>query len=162
PFTTAFDAIPSVHHQKDIPIRAFSMALQSLLKGESICRVFLNVWKALTLKPDSGGVKHAIMKPFYNGVLHHPICPPQKGHLYTSIFHGTTELSEGGVLMAGPDSWGVRHVIVEPFYDGVLHHPGCPPSKERLHRRSFHRAIILRRGIIMPGFSTGGDGAVLM
>ncbi|PUU72127.1 hypothetical protein B9Z19DRAFT_1098051, partial [Tuber borchii] len=36
PFTTAFYAIPSVHRRKDIPIRAFSMALQSVLKGDQI------------------------------------------------------------------------------------------------------------------------------
>ncbi|PUU84188.1 hypothetical protein B9Z19DRAFT_1070797, partial [Tuber borchii] len=32
PFTTAFYAIPSVHRQKDVPIQAFPMALQSSLK----------------------------------------------------------------------------------------------------------------------------------
>ncbi|PUU84126.1 hypothetical protein B9Z19DRAFT_1070640 [Tuber borchii] len=40
PFTTAFYAIPSVHRQKDVSIPAFSMALQSSLKGESLWRVF--------------------------------------------------------------------------------------------------------------------------
>ncbi|PUU78824.1 hypothetical protein B9Z19DRAFT_1083047 [Tuber borchii] len=101
PFTTAFYAIPSAHRQKDIPIRAFSMALQSLLKGESLCRVFLDIWKALTLKPDSWGVRHAIAKPFDDGVLCHPVCPPPKGRPHTSISHGATEFSEGGVLMPG-------------------------------------------------------------
>ncbi|PUU77510.1 hypothetical protein B9Z19DRAFT_1086098 [Tuber borchii] len=97
PFRTAFYAIPSVHHQKDVPIQAFPMALQR----ESLCRVFLDIWKALTLKPDSGGVWHAITKPFCDGVLRHPICPSPKGRLHTSISHGATEFSEGGVLMAG-------------------------------------------------------------
>ncbi|PUU74763.1 hypothetical protein B9Z19DRAFT_1132648 [Tuber borchii] len=76
PFTTAFYAIPSVHRQKDVSIQAFPMALQN-----------------------SGGVMDAIMKPFYDGVLHHPICPPPKGHPHTSIFHGATESSEGVVHM---------------------------------------------------------------
>ncbi|PUU81468.1 hypothetical protein B9Z19DRAFT_1191092 [Tuber borchii] len=138
PFMTAFYPIPSVHRQKDIPIRAFSMALQSLLKGESICRIFLDVWKALTLKPDLGGVRHAIMKPFYDGVVRHPICPPPKGRLHTCISHGATEFSEGGVLMA--DFGGVRYVIMKPFYDGVLHHPICPPPKGHPHTSIFHGA----------------------
>ncbi|PUU82022.1 hypothetical protein B9Z19DRAFT_1121434 [Tuber borchii] len=116
PFTTAFYAILSVDHQKDVPIHAFPMALQN-----------------------SGGVRHAIMKPFYDGVLHYPICPPPKGHPNTSIFHGATESSEGGV-----HSGGVRQAIMKPFYDGVLHHSGCSPSNGCLHRRSFHRAITLR------------------
>ncbi|PUU73213.1 hypothetical protein B9Z19DRAFT_1135611 [Tuber borchii] len=98
PVMTALYAIPSVHHQKDIPIRAFSKAVESLLKGESICLVFVDVWKVLSLKPDSGGVRYAITKPFYDGVLRHPICPQPKGCLHKSIFHGATESSEGGSL----------------------------------------------------------------
>ncbi|PUU79611.1 hypothetical protein B9Z19DRAFT_1124961 [Tuber borchii] len=77
PFTTAFYAIPSVHRQKDVSIEAFPMALQN-----------------------SGGIRHAIMEPFYDGVLHHPICPAPKGHPHTSILHGATESSEGGILGA--------------------------------------------------------------
>ncbi|PUU74325.1 hypothetical protein B9Z19DRAFT_1093068 [Tuber borchii] len=164
PLTTAFYAIPSVHRQKDIPIRAFSMALQSLLKGESICRVFLDVWKALTLKPDSGGVRYAITEPFYNGVLRHPICPPPKGHPHTSIFHGATELLKGEsicwvfldvwkVLTLKPDSGGVRHAITKPFYNGVLHHPSCPPPKRRLRTSIFHGATEFSEGgVLMAGF----------
>ncbi|PUU72251.1 hypothetical protein B9Z19DRAFT_718862 [Tuber borchii] len=76
PLTTAFYTIPSVHRQKDVPIRALSIAQQSLLKGG-----------------------HVIMEPFYDGVLRHPICPPPKGRPHTSISHGATEFSEGGVLM---------------------------------------------------------------
>ncbi|PUU74187.1 hypothetical protein B9Z19DRAFT_1093466 [Tuber borchii] len=153
PFTTAFYAIPSVPRQKYIPIQAFSMALQSVLKGESICRVFLDVWKALTLKPDSGGVRNAIKKPFYDGVLCHPICAPPKGRLHTSVFHGATESSGGGslcrvflvlgvyrVLTLKPDSQSVKHAIAKPFYDGVLCHPICPPPKGRLHTSIFHGA----------------------
>ncbi|PUU77714.1 hypothetical protein B9Z19DRAFT_141516 [Tuber borchii] len=166
PFTAAFYAIPSVHRQRDIPIRAFSMALQSLLKGESICRVFLDVWKALTLKPDSGGVRHAIMNPFYDGILRHPICPPPKGRLHTSIFHGATESSEGGslcrvflvvgvyrVLTLKPDSGGVRHAIMKPFYDGILRHPLCPPPKGHPHTSIFHGTTESSEGgVHMPGF----------
>ncbi|PUU72118.1 hypothetical protein B9Z19DRAFT_1197741 [Tuber borchii] len=132
PFTTAFYAIPSVHRQKHIPIQAFSMALQSLLKGESICQIpgalgmrsrspFTTAFYAIpsvhrqrdvsiqafpVALQNSGGVRHAIMKPFYDGVLHHPICPPPKGHPHTSIFHGATESSEGGIPGAlGIQSW---------------------------------------------------------
>ncbi|PUU80738.1 hypothetical protein B9Z19DRAFT_1123070 [Tuber borchii] len=43
PLTTAFYAIPSVNCQEGVPIRVFSMGLQSLLKGESLCWVFLDV-----------------------------------------------------------------------------------------------------------------------
>ncbi|PUU75356.1 hypothetical protein B9Z19DRAFT_1090575 [Tuber borchii] len=155
PFTTAFYAIPSVHHQKYIPIRAFSMALQSVLKGESICWDFLDVWKVLTLKPDCQSVKHAIAKPFYDGVLRHPICPPPKGRPYTSISHGATVFSEGGgdhcagfffvlgvyrVLTLKPDSQSVKHAMAKPFYDGILCHPICPPPKGRLHTSILHGA----------------------
>ncbi|PUU72679.1 hypothetical protein B9Z19DRAFT_1137016 [Tuber borchii] len=122
PFTTAFYAIPSVHRQKDVSIQAFPMALQN-----------------------SGGVRHAIMKPFYDGVLHHPICPPPKGHPHTSIFHGATESSEGG-----PDSGGVRHAIMKPLYDGVLHDPICPPPKGHPHTSIFHGATESSEGGI-PG-----------
>ncbi|PUU72219.1 hypothetical protein B9Z19DRAFT_1097761, partial [Tuber borchii] len=154
PFTTAFYAILSVHRQKDIPIRAFSMALQSLLKGESICQ------------PDSGGVRNAIMKPFYDGVLRNPICPPPKGRLHTSIFHGATESSEGGslcrvflvqgvyrVLTLKPDSQRVKHAITKPFYDGVLRHPICPPPKGRLHTSISHGATEFSEGgVLIAGF----------
>ncbi|PUU72574.1 hypothetical protein B9Z19DRAFT_1096987, partial [Tuber borchii] len=162
PFTTAFYAIPSVHCQKDIPIRAFSMALQSLLKGESICRVFLDVWKVLTLKPDSGGVRHAITKPFYDSVQRHPICPPPKGRLHTSIFHGATESSEGGslcrvflvlgvyrVLTLKPDSQSIKHAITKPFYDGVLRHPICPPPKGPPHTSISHGATEFSEGGVL-------------
>ncbi|PUU80789.1 hypothetical protein B9Z19DRAFT_1123038 [Tuber borchii] len=147
----------------NIPIRAFSMALQSLLKGESICQVFLDVWKALTLKPDSWGVRHAIMKPFHNGVLCHPICPPPKGHPHTSIFHGATESSEGGslcqvflvlgvfrALTLKPDFGGVKHAIIKPFYNSVLCHPICPPPKGHPHTSIFHGATESSEGGI-PG-----------
>ncbi|PUU72911.1 hypothetical protein B9Z19DRAFT_1136405 [Tuber borchii] len=166
PFTTGFYAIPSVHRQKDIPIRAFSMALQILQKGESLCQVFLDVWNALTLKPDSGGVRHAILKPFYDGVLCHPICLPPKGHPHTSIFHGATESSEGeslcqvflvlGVYRAltlKPDSGGVKHAIAKPFYDGVLCHPICPLPNGRPHTSISHGATEFSEGgVLMPGF----------
>ncbi|PUU81866.1 hypothetical protein B9Z19DRAFT_1121653 [Tuber borchii] len=106
------------------------------------------------------------MKPFYDGVLRHPLSPPPKGHPHTSIFHGATESSEGGSLcrirralrmrsrspfmtafyailsvhrqkdvpiqafpMALQNSGGIRHAIMRPFYDGVLHHPVCPAPK---------------------------------
>ncbi|PUU73329.1 hypothetical protein B9Z19DRAFT_1095245, partial [Tuber borchii] len=144
-FTTAFNAIPSVHRHKNFPIRAFSMALQSLLKGESIYQVFLDVWKVLTLKPDSGGVRHAITKTFYDGVLRHPICPPPKGRLHTSIFHRATESSEG-VLTLKPDSQSVKHAITKPFYDGVLRHPICPPPKGRPHTSISHGATEFSEG----------------
>ncbi|PUU72151.1 hypothetical protein B9Z19DRAFT_1097951 [Tuber borchii] len=152
----AFYAIPSVHRQKDIPIRAFSMALQSLLKGESICRIFLDVWKALTLKPDSWGVRHAMTKPFYDGVLYYPICPPPKERLHTSIFHGATELLKGDVyrvLTLKPDSQSVKHAITKPFYDSVLCHPICPPPKGRPHTSISHGATEFSEGgVLMAGF----------
>ncbi|PUU72252.1 hypothetical protein B9Z19DRAFT_1197674 [Tuber borchii] len=85
PFTTAFYAIPSVHRQKDIPIRAFSMVLQN-----------------------SRGGRHAIPKPFYDSVLRHPIYPPPKGRLHTSIFHGATDSSEGGSLYWIPGALSMR------------------------------------------------------
>ncbi|PUU72288.1 hypothetical protein B9Z19DRAFT_1097602 [Tuber borchii] len=173
PFTTAFYAIPSVHRQKDIPIRAFSMALQ---RG-SLCGIFfvLGVYRVLTLKPDSQSIKYAIAKPFYDGVLCHPICPPPKGRLHTSIFHGATESSEGGslcrvflvlgvysVLTLKPDSQSVKHAIMKPFYDGpfcnvVLRHPICPPPKGRLHTSILHGATESSEGgVIMPGFFSPG------
>ncbi|PUU72247.1 hypothetical protein B9Z19DRAFT_728248 [Tuber borchii] len=108
PFTTSFYAMPFVYRQKGVPIRAFSMALQSLLKGGSLCRAFLvrGVWRALTLKPDSGGVRHAIMELFDGSVLRYPICPPPKGCPHTSILHGATESSEGEIPGAlGKQSW---------------------------------------------------------
>ncbi|PUU79383.1 hypothetical protein B9Z19DRAFT_1192635 [Tuber borchii] len=148
PLTTAFYAIPSIHYQKGVPIRAFSMALQSLLKGGSLCRVFLDVWKALTLKPDSGSVRHAITEPFDDSVLHHPICPPPKGRPHTSTLHGATESSKGGV-----NSGSVRHVITEPFYDSVLRHPICPPPKGRPHTSISHGATEFSEGgVLIAGF----------
>ncbi|PUU73802.1 hypothetical protein B9Z19DRAFT_1196693 [Tuber borchii] len=125
PYTTAFYAIPSVHRQKDVPIQVFPMALQSLLKGESICRVFLDVWKVLTLKPDSGGIRHAIMKPFYDGALRHPLCPPPKRRLHTSIFHGATDQIPGAL-----DSGGVRHVIMKPFSTAFYAIPSVHRQKD--------------------------------
>ncbi|PUU79379.1 hypothetical protein B9Z19DRAFT_1081804 [Tuber borchii] len=50
------------------------MALQSRLKGVLLCQVFLDVWKALTLNPDSWSV---------------------------SILHGATESSKGGGILLG-------------------------------------------------------------
>ncbi|PUU75217.1 hypothetical protein B9Z19DRAFT_1195644 [Tuber borchii] len=85
PFPTAFYAIPSVHRQKDVPIQAFSMALQN-----------------------SGCVRNAITEPFYDVILCPPVYLPPKGHHHTSTFHGATESSEG-------DSGGVRQAIVKPF-----------------------------------------------
>ncbi|PUU82483.1 hypothetical protein B9Z19DRAFT_1190353 [Tuber borchii] len=140
PFTTAFYPIPSAHRQKDVSIRAFSMALQN-----------------------SGGVRHAIMKPFYDDVLHHPGCRPPKGRPHTSISHGATESSEGGslcrvflvlgvyrVLTLKPDSQSVKHAIMKPFYDGVLRHPICPPPKGHPHTSIFHGATESSEGGI-PG-----------
>ncbi|PUU73551.1 hypothetical protein B9Z19DRAFT_1134970 [Tuber borchii] len=138
----SFYAIPSVHRQKDVPIRPFSMALQSLLKGESLYRVFLDVWKALTLKPDSGSVRHAITEPFDDSILHHPICPPPKGRPHTTILHGATESSK--------DSGSVRHLITGPFYDGVLRHPIYSPPKGRPYTGIFHGATESSEGGI-PG-----------
>ncbi|PUU76872.1 hypothetical protein B9Z19DRAFT_1129103 [Tuber borchii] len=112
PLTTAFYTIPSIHHQKDVPIQ--------------------------TLKPDSGSVRHVIMEPFYDVVPRHPFCPPPKERPHTSILHGATESSNEGVIM--PDSRSVWHVITEPFYDGVLRHPIHPPPKGRLHTAIFHGA----------------------
>ncbi|PUU82480.1 hypothetical protein B9Z19DRAFT_1120676 [Tuber borchii] len=141
------------------------MALQSLLKGESICQVFLDVWKAVSLKPDSGsvrhaimkpfydgpdsgGFRHAIMKPFYDGVLRHPLYPPRKGHPHMSISHGATEFSEEGVHIL--DFGGVRHAITKPFDDGVLRNPFCPPPKGHPHMSIFHGATESSEGGI-PG-----------
>ncbi|PUU72285.1 hypothetical protein B9Z19DRAFT_1138270 [Tuber borchii] len=129
----SFYSIPSVHRQKGVPIRVFSMALKSLLKGGSLCRVFLDFWNALTLKPDSRNVRHAIMEPFYDSILRHPICPLPKGRPHMSILHGATESSKGG-----PDSGSVRHVITEPVNDGVLRDPIYPPPKGRPHTSIFH------------------------
>ncbi|PUU78351.1 hypothetical protein B9Z19DRAFT_1126850 [Tuber borchii] len=123
-FTTTFYTIQAVDRHKSVPIRAFSMALQSLLKGESLCWCFLNIWKALTLKPDSGGVRHAIVKPFYDGVLHHLVCPPPKGCPYTSISHGATEFSEGGVLMipGALDMQSWSHFMTAFYTIQAVHH----------------------------------------
>ncbi|PUU84125.1 hypothetical protein B9Z19DRAFT_1070638, partial [Tuber borchii] len=151
--TTTFYTIQAVDRQKGVPIRAFSMVLQSILKGE-----------VLTLKPDSGGVKHAIAKPFYDGILRHPICAPPKGHPHTSTFHGATESSEGGVHMPSfldiwkaltlkPDSGGIRHAIMRPFYDGILRHLICPPPKERFHTTIFQGATEFSEGgVLIAGF----------
>ncbi|PUU83408.1 hypothetical protein B9Z19DRAFT_1072560 [Tuber borchii] len=152
----AFYGIQSTHSQKGISIRPFPMALQSSLKGESL-------WQL-----DSRGVRHAIMKPFYDGVQRHPLCLPPKGLPHTSIFHGATESSEGGVHILGfldvwkvltlkPDSGGVRHAIAKPFYDGpfydgILRHPICPPPKGRLHTSIFHGATeFSEEGALMAG-----------
>ncbi|PUU72215.1 hypothetical protein B9Z19DRAFT_1138667 [Tuber borchii] len=118
PFMTAFYTIQAVDRQKGVTIRAFSLALQN-----------------------SGGVRPVITKPFYTDVLHHQRCRPPKGRPHTSIFHGATEFSKGGILM--PDflnSGGVRHAIVQPFYDGVLCHPICLPPKGHPHTSIFHGA----------------------
>ncbi|PUU79380.1 hypothetical protein B9Z19DRAFT_1125278 [Tuber borchii] len=103
------------------------MALQSLIKGGSLCQAFLDVWKVLALNPDSGSVRHVITESFYNVVLRHPICPPPKGHLHMSILHSATESSEGGslcrdffvrggsrALTLKTASEGVRHAIAKP------------------------------------------------
>ncbi|PUU73952.1 hypothetical protein B9Z19DRAFT_1134094 [Tuber borchii] len=58
---------------------------------------FLDVWKALTLKSDSGSVMHGITELFNDGVLRYPICQPPKGRPHMSIFHGATESSEWGI-----------------------------------------------------------------
>ncbi|PUU72216.1 hypothetical protein B9Z19DRAFT_1197697 [Tuber borchii] len=145
PFTTAFYAIPSVHRQKDVSIRAFSMALQSPLKG--------------IIMPDSKSVKHAITKPFYEGVLRYPVCPPPKGRPHTSISHGATDFSEGGALM--PDSGGVRHAIMKPFYEGVLRHPICPPPKGRLHTSISHGATEFSEGGVLMAGSGGVRHAIM-
>ncbi|PUU73081.1 hypothetical protein B9Z19DRAFT_1135870 [Tuber borchii] len=100
------------------------------------------------------------MKPFYDGVLRHPLCPPPKGHPHMSIFHGATESSEGGVHMPGfldiwkaltlkPDSGGVRHAIMKPFYDGLLRRPICPLPKGRLHTSIFHGATEFSEGGVL-------------
>ncbi|PUU81766.1 hypothetical protein B9Z19DRAFT_1121795 [Tuber borchii] len=134
PLTPAFYTIPSIHHQKDVPIEVFSMALQRLLKGGSLCRVVLDVWKVLILKPDFGRVRHAIMDPFYDVFLRHPLCPLPK-----------------------EDSWSVRNTITKPFYDVVLRYPICPPPKGHPHMSILHGATESSEdGVIMPGvFSPG-------
>ncbi|PUU76223.1 hypothetical protein B9Z19DRAFT_1130056 [Tuber borchii] len=103
PFTMAFHAILSVYRQKDVPVRAFPMALQSLLKWGLFCWDFLVLgdYILLTSKPDSQSVRHAIMELFHDGVLRYLICPPPKGRPHMSILHGTTESSAGGVIMPG-------------------------------------------------------------
>ncbi|PUU72871.1 hypothetical protein B9Z19DRAFT_1096398, partial [Tuber borchii] len=131
----------------------------------SLCRVFLvlGVYRVLTLKLDSQGVKHVIAKPIYDGVLRHPICPPPKGCPHTSISHGATEFSEGGVLMPvlgvyraltlKPDSGGVKHAIAKPFYDGVLCHPIRPPPKGHVHTSISHGATEFSEGgFLIVGF----------
>ncbi|PUU83400.1 hypothetical protein B9Z19DRAFT_1072834 [Tuber borchii] len=115
---------------------------------------------------DSRGIRNAITKPFYDGVLRHPICPPPKGRLHTSIFHDATGSSEGGslcwvflvlgvyrVLTLKPDSQSVKHAIMKPFYDGVLHHPFCPPPKGRPHTSISHGATEFSEGgVLMADF----------
>ncbi|PUU74580.1 hypothetical protein B9Z19DRAFT_1133057 [Tuber borchii] len=103
------------------------------------------VWKALSLNPDSGGVRYASAKPFDDVVLQHPICPPPKGRHHTSIFHGATESSEGGVHFGS-----VSYAIMEPFNDGVVRHPIYPPPKGRPHTSIFHGATESSEGGI-PG-----------
>ncbi|PUU80225.1 hypothetical protein B9Z19DRAFT_1192004 [Tuber borchii] len=127
----SFYTIPSIHHQKDVPIREFSRWLQRNIKGWSLCRVFLDVWKALTLKPDSGSVRHVIMEPFYDVLLHHPIYPPPKGRPNMNVWKALT---------LRPDSGSVRHVIMEPLYNVVLHHPIRPSPKGRPHTSILHGA----------------------
>ncbi|PUU84226.1 hypothetical protein B9Z19DRAFT_1118101 [Tuber borchii] len=168
PLMMAFYAIPSIHRQKDVPIQDVSMALQSLLKRGPLYQFFLDIGRALTLKPDSGSVRHAIMEPFNNGVLRYPICHLPKGCPHTRIFHGATESSEGGVLMPSffdvwkvltlkPDFGSVRLVIMEPFYNVVLHHPICLPPKGRPHTSILHGATESSEGrVILPGFFSPG------
>ncbi|PUU77080.1 hypothetical protein B9Z19DRAFT_1128771 [Tuber borchii] len=105
---------------------------------------------------NSRGVRDAITKPFYDGVLRHPLSPPPKGHLHTSIFHGATESSEGR-----PDSGGVRHAIMKPFYDGVLHHPVCQPPKGRLHTSISHGATEFSEGGVLIPDSWGVKHAIM-
>ncbi|PUU73693.1 hypothetical protein B9Z19DRAFT_1134682 [Tuber borchii] len=113
PFPTSFYAIPAVRRQKGVSTQVFFMALLSLLKGKSLCQVFLDVRKALTLKPDSRSIRHAITEPLNDVVLRYPIYAPPKGRPHTSILHGATESPEGGIIM--PDSGSVRHAITKPF-----------------------------------------------
>ncbi|PUU78312.1 hypothetical protein B9Z19DRAFT_1126955 [Tuber borchii] len=134
PLMTTLYAIPSVNCQRDIPIRVFSMVLLSLLKGESLCWVLLDIWKALTLKPDSGSFMNAIMKPLNKSVLHHPIYPPSKGRPHTN-------------------SGSVRHAITEPFNDGSPRHPICQPPKWGPHTSIFHGTTKSSEGgVLMPDF----------
>ncbi|PUU74923.1 hypothetical protein B9Z19DRAFT_1132251 [Tuber borchii] len=175
PFTNAFYAIPSVHRKRDVPIGAFSIVLQSLLKG-----VFL--------LPDSWSVRGVIENPVSDSVLRHPICPQPKGHLHTTISHDAKEFSEGGVIMDGfvttdfkarfseilraldiqsrspsttsfntipalnlkPDSGGVRDAITKPYHNGVLRYPICPPPKGGRHTSIFHRATESSKGGSIP------------
>ncbi|PUU78311.1 hypothetical protein B9Z19DRAFT_1126954 [Tuber borchii] len=141
PLTTALYTIPSVNRQKNVPIRVFSIALLSLLKGESLYQVFLHIWKVLTLKPDSERFRDAIMESFNDGILCHPVYPPPKGHPHTSILYETTESSERWSLFQDfltirkaltlkPNCGRVRHAITEPFDDSVLCHLICPLPKD--------------------------------
>ncbi|PUU73382.1 hypothetical protein B9Z19DRAFT_545514 [Tuber borchii] len=165
PLTMAFYAIPSIHHQRGVPIRAFSMALQSLLKGGSLCRVFLDIWKVLTLKPDSGSVRHAIMEPFDDSRSTPSHLSTAKRtspyeHFpwrYRSLLKGESIcrvfLDVWKALTLKPDSWCVRHAITKPFYDGVLRHPICPPPKGRPHTSISHGATEFSEGgVLMAGF----------
>ncbi|PUU73692.1 hypothetical protein B9Z19DRAFT_1134680 [Tuber borchii] len=99
------------------------------------------IWKELSLKPASEGVRYAITKLFDDVILQNPICARPKGRHHTSIFHGATDSSEEVgpyVLTLKPDSQSVRHAIMEPFNDGVLRNPICRLPKGHPHTSIFH------------------------
>ncbi|PUU72419.1 hypothetical protein B9Z19DRAFT_1137656 [Tuber borchii] len=123
------------------------MALQRPLKGAPYARFLLiwGVWKVLTSRPDSFGVRNAIGKPFSNGVLQYPMYPSLKGRLHTTMFYGVTVFSEA--------SWGIRNVIIKPVDDGVLLYPICSPPKGYLHMSTPYGATELlgvRHAIMKP------------
>ncbi|PUU82478.1 hypothetical protein B9Z19DRAFT_1120635 [Tuber borchii] len=89
---------------------------------------------------DSGGVRHAIMKPFDNIVLQYPICPPPKGRLHMTISHGATGFSGVGEILGALDSEYIRPAIMEPIYYVILRHPIRLLPKWRLHTTIFYGA----------------------
>ncbi|PUU75452.1 hypothetical protein B9Z19DRAFT_1131266 [Tuber borchii] len=79
----------AVQHQKEVSLRPFSLVLQSLLKGLFLCQVILA----------SEDIRDAIIQSSYHVIVHHSSCPLLNEHLHTTIFHGTTEFSEGSRIL---------------------------------------------------------------